>query len=229
MGLKNLPKTIAVIGNYTPRQCGIAEYTTDLCEAMSKKSSPPFTIIAIAMDDILEGYDYPERVKFEIRENTIRDYINAADFLNLNQVDAVILQHEYGIFGGRDGSNIFQMLKNLKIPIITTLHTVLNEPSSTQLAIIQELAEYSQRFVVMANKAKIILNDIYNIPDAMISIIPHGIPDVPFVDPIFHKDKFGIEDKKLILTFGLIGPSKGIEYMIEAMPHIVEKFNDILE
>ena len=228
MGLKNLQKTIAIIGNYVPRQCGIAEFTSDLCEAMSQKPSNPHNIIAIAMDDIVEGYDYPERVKFEIRENKIRDYIKAADFLNLNQIDVVVLQHEYGIYGGKDGIYIFQLLKNLKTPIITTLHTVLTEPSSNQLAIIQELAKYSQRFVVMAHKAKEILIDIYKIPHSMISMIPHGIPDVPFVDPIFYKDKFGIEDKKVILTFGLIGPSKGIEYMIEAMPKIIEKYKDVV-
>lgn len=154
--------------------------------------------------------------------------MNAADFLNLNQIDTVILQHEYGIFGGKDGINIIQLLKYLKIPILTTLHTVLTNPTNAQLVIIQELAKYSQKFVVMTHKAKIILNDIYNIPDSMISIIPHGIPDVPFVDPIFHKDKFGIEDKKVIFTFGLICPSKGIEFMIEAMPKIIEKYNDVI-
>jgi glycosyltransferase involved in cell wall biosynthesis len=228
MRIKNLPRTIAIVGNYIPRKCGIATFTSDLCEALSQKLPNPDNIIAIAMDDIVEGYDYPERVKFEIRENIIRDYMNAADFLNLNQIDTVILQHEYGIFGGKDGINIIQLLKYLKIPILTTLHTVLTNPTNAQLIIIQELAKYSQKFVVMTHKAKIILNDIYNIPDSMISIIPHGIPDVPFVDPIFHKDKFGIEDKKVIFTFGLICPSKGIEFMIEAMPKIIEKYNDVI-
>jgi glycosyltransferase involved in cell wall biosynthesis len=228
MGIKNFPRMIAIVGNYIPRRCGIATFTHDLCEALSQKLPNPDNIIAIAMDDIEEGYNYPERVKFEVRENIIRDYINAADFLNLNQIDTIIVQHEYGIFGGKDGINIIQMLKNLKIPIITTLHTVLTNPTKAQLLIIQELAKYSQKFVVMAHKALEILNNIYDIPKSMISIIPHGIPDVPFVDPIFYKDKFGIEDKKVILTFGLIGPSKGIEYMIEAMPNVIKKFNDII-
>jgi glycosyltransferase involved in cell wall biosynthesis len=223
MKQKNYPKRIAVVGNYLPRICGIATFTSDLCEALAKKLPNPENVIAIAMDDIEEGYDYPERVKFEIRENVLRDYISATDFLNLNQIDTVILQHEYGIFGGKDGVDIIHMLKNLKIPTITTLHTVLSKPSSKQRAIIQELAKYSQKFVVMAHKAKNILNDIYNIPDSMISIIPHGIPDIPFVDPYFYKDKYSLEDKKVILTFGLIGPSKGIEYMIEALPKIIEK------
>jgi glycosyltransferase involved in cell wall biosynthesis len=226
MKIKNYPKRIAVVGNYLPRICGIATFTSDLCEALAHKLINPENVIAIAMDDIEEGYDYPERVKFEIRENLLRDYISATDFLNLNQVDMLILQHEYGIFGGKDGVHIIHMLKNLKIPIITTLHTVLSKPSDSQKAIIQELAKYSQKFVVMTHKAKKIINDVYKIPSSMISIIPHGIPDIPFVDPYFYKDKFGLEDKKVILTFGLIGPSKGIEYMIEALPEVIKKYNN---
>ena len=228
MRLKNYPKRIAIVGNYLPRICGIATFTSDLSEALAHKLPNPENVIAIAMDDIEEGYDYPERVKFEIRENVLRDYINATDFLNLNQIDMVILQHEYGIFGGKDGVHIIHMLKNLKIPTIITLHTVLSKPSGEQRAIIQELAKYSQKFVVMAHKAKEILNDIYKIPNSMISIIAHGIPDIPFVDPYFYKDKFGLEDKRVILTFGLIGPSKGIEFMIEALPKIIKKHNNTI-
>jgi glycosyltransferase involved in cell wall biosynthesis len=198
MRLKNYSKRIAIVGNYLPRICGIATFTSDLCEALAH------------------------------RENFLKDYISATDFLNLNQIDTVILQHEYGIFGGKDGVDIIHMLKNLKIPTITTLHTVLSKPSGEQRAIIQELAKYSQKFVVMAHKAKEILNDIYKIPDSMISIIPHGIPDIPFVDPYFYKDKFGLEDKRVILTFGLIGPSKGIEFMIEALPKIIEKHDNTI-
>jgi glycosyltransferase involved in cell wall biosynthesis len=228
MRLKNYPKRIAIVGNYLPRICGIATFTSDLSEALANKLPNPENVIAVAMDDIEEGYDYPERVKFEIRENFLKDYISATDFLNLNQIDTVILQHEYGIFGGKDGVHIIHMLKNLKIPTIITLHTILPKPSGEQRTIIKELAKYSQKFVVMAHKAKEILNDIYKIPDSMISIIPHGIPDIPFVDPIFYKDKFGLEDKRVILTFGLIGPSKGIEFMIEALPKIIEKHDNTI-
>ena len=228
MKLINPPKAIAVVGNYIPRRCGIATFTSDLCEALAEKLPDPENVIAVAMDDVVEGYKYPERVKFQVMENVIRDYINAADFLNLNRIDMVILQHEYGIFGGKDGSHIIQMLKNLKIPIITTLHTVLMQPTDEQRAIIRELTKYSQKIIVMAHIAKMILNDVYKIPDSMISVIPHGIPDVPFVDPIFYKDKFNLEDKKVILTFGLIGPSKGIEFMIDALPEIIKKHPNVL-
>jgi len=228
MRLKDYPKRIAVVGNYLPRICGIATFTSDLSEALAHKLPNPENVIAIAMDDIEEGYDYPERVKFEIRENVLRDYISATDFLNLNQIDTVILQHEYGIFGGKDGVHIIHMLKNLKIPAITTLHTVLSKPSDEQRAIIHELAKYSQKLVVMAHKAKEILHDIYKIPDSMISIISHGIPDIPFVDPYFYKDKFGLEGKRVVLTFGLISPSKGIEFMIKALPKIIEKHENTI-
>ena len=228
MKFKTYPQRIAVVGNYLPRICGIATFTTDLCEALSHKMANPENVIAIAMDDIEEGYDYPERVKFEIRENVLRDYISATDFLNLNQIDMLILQHEFGIFGGKDGVHIIHMLKNLSIPAITTLHTVLSKPSDEQKVIIQELAKYSQKLVVMAYKAKRILKDVYKIPNSMVSIIPHGIPDIPFVDPYFYKDKLGFEDNKVILTFGLIGPSKGIEYMIEALPKIIEKYKNTI-
>jgi glycosyltransferase involved in cell wall biosynthesis len=228
MKLKKYPTRIAVVGNYLPRICGIATFTSDLCEALAHKLLNPENVIAIAMDDIEEGYDYPERVKFEIRENVLRDYISATDFLNLNQIDMLILQHEYGIFGGKDGVHIIHLLKNLNIPAITTLHTVLSKPSDEQKVIIQELAKYSQKFIVMAHKAKNILKDVYKIPNSMVSIIPHGIPDIPFVDPYFYKDKFGLEDKKVILTFGLIGPSKGIEYMIEALPKVIEKYKNTI-
>jgi glycosyltransferase involved in cell wall biosynthesis len=228
MKLKSYPQRIAVVGNYLPRICGIATFTSDLCQALAHKLANPENVIAIAMDDIEEGYDYPERVKFEIRENVLRDYISATNFLNLNQIDMLILQHEFGIFGGKDGVHIIHMLKNLNMPVITTLHTVLSKPSDEQTVIIQELAKYSQKFVVMAHKAKKILNTVYKIPNSMISIIPHGIPDIPFVDPYFYKDKFGSEDKKVILTFGLIGPSKGIEYMIEALPKIIEQYKNTI-
>ena len=190
MKFKTYPQRIAVVGNYLPRICGIATFTTDLCEALSHKMANPENVIAIAMDDIEEGYDYPERVKFEIRENVLRDYISATDFLNLNQIDMLILQHEFGIFGGKDGVHIIHMLKNLSIPAITTLHTVLSKPSGEQKVIIQELAKYSQKLVVMAYKAKRILKDVYKIPNSMVSIIPHGNNNIPlYCKELFNEAK----------------------------------------
>jgi glycosyltransferase involved in cell wall biosynthesis len=213
--------SVAVIGNYLPRLCGIATFTTDLCNALSEELGDQGEVIALAMDDIIGGYSYPERVKFQLRANVQADYLRAADFVNVNQFDVVILQHEYGIFGGKQGAHILRLLKNLRMPILTTLHTVLAEPTDEQRVIIHELARYSEQLVVMSEKARDVLFDPFEIPESQITLIPHGIPDVAFVDPSFHKDQFGVEDRKVILSFGLLNPGKGIEYMIDAMPKIV--------
>ncbi len=219
---------IAVIGNYLPRQCGIATFTTDLCEALKRELKTDESVGAIAMDDTVDGYQYPSTVKFQIQASSQSDYLRAAEFINVSDFDAVILQHEYGIFGGKFGAHIIHLLKALRMPIITTLHTVLDEPSEEQRAILLELANYSSRLVVMSAKAIGILKTVYDIPEEKISFIPHGIPDVPFVDPSFYKDQFGVERNKVILTFGLLSPGKGLEYMIEAMPSVLEKHSDVV-
>ncbi len=217
--------SIAVIGNYLPRQCGIGTFTTDLCNALAG-SMPDGQVLALAMDDIEGGYDYPERVKFQLRANVQADYLRAAEFLNVNQFDVAVLQHEYGIFGGKFGRHILHLVGELRMPVLTTLHTVLAEPNKDQRDIISDLAECSERLVVMSRKAHELLRDVYGVPEARVALIPHGIHDVPFVDPSFHKDQFELEDRKVILTFGLLSPGKGIEKMIEAMPGIVEKHPD---
>lgn len=219
----NLSK-IAVIGNHLPRKCGIATYTTNLCDVLAKElESSMADISVVAMNDKPEGYDYPPRVKFNIRVNVQTDYYWAADFLNANQYEVTLLQHEFGIFGGTDGSYILHMLKALHMPVITNLHTVLIEPSPGQKFVIQEIARLSDHLLVMSHKAIDILLDIYSIPEDKISFVPHGIPDVPFGEPGKYNYRLGIEGKDMILTFGLLGPGKGIETMIKAMPAIVEK------
>ncbi len=214
--------SIAVIGNYLPRHCGIATFTTDLCNALAGAMDGG-QVLALAMDDVPGGYDYPERVKFQLRANVQADYLRAAEFLNVNQFDVAVLQHEYGIFGGKFGRHILHLIGELRMPVLTTLHTVLAEPGDEQRAIIAELAERSERLVVMSGKARELLEEVYEVPEARVALIPHGIHDVPFVDPSFHKDQFELEGRKVILTFGLLSPGKGIEKMIEAMPRIVEK------
>ena len=220
------PQSISVIGNYIPRQCGIATFTADLCEAIALQLPDPDAVIVLAMDDIEKGYNYPDRVKFEIRDNMPADYLRAADYINVKNPDVVILQHEYGIFGGDHGATLFQLLENLKIPLITTLHTTLPEPEVRQKEILIELGKISKRLVVMSNKAKNLLKDVYQIPDSKIAMIPHGIPDVPFMDSSYYKGQFGVENRKVILTFGLLGPGKGLEAMIDAMPGVVERHPD---
>lgn len=219
---------IAVIGNYVPRQCGIATFTTDLCNALAAEVPGDEDIIAVAMDNIPKGYDYPSRVKFRIRENVQSDYFWAADFLNANQINIAILQHEYGIFGGEDGSYILHLIKSLQMPVLTNLHTVLENPTEGQKLIMRELVKYSDRLLVMSHKAVDLLIKAYGVDEDMIAFIPHGIPDVPFEDPGLYNDLFGVKDKEVILTFGLLNPGKGIENMIKAMPAIVEKNPDVV-
>jgi glycosyltransferase involved in cell wall biosynthesis len=216
---------IAFIGNYLPRQCGIATFTTDVCEAVAGEY-PDAYVFAVPMNDVASGYAYPPRVKFEVSAPELAAYHRAADFLNINNVDIVCLQHEYGIFGGNSGSHILTLLRDLRMPVVTTLHTVLKDPSANQRKVMDELAGLSDRFIVMSERGVEFLKDIYKIPRAKIDLIPHGIPDVPFVDPNFYKDKFGVEGKKVLLTFGLLSPNKGIEYVIEALPAILEKHPD---
>ncbi|MFW5959874.1 MAG: glycosyltransferase family 4 protein, partial [Chitinivibrionales bacterium] len=215
-------RSIAVIGNYMPRVCGIATFTTDLVSAVSGVSGDT-ACWSIAMNDRIQGYNYPGEVKFEINQNRLEEYRLAADYLNINQVDIVSLQHEYGIFGGEEGKYILNFLRAIRMPVVTTFHTVLKEPTKKQSEVLKEVASLSSRVVVMAEKGAQFLRDIYGIPDSKIEVIHHGIPDIPFVDPNFYKDHFEVEGKKVILTFGLLSPNKGIEYMVEALPDIVEK------
>ncbi len=221
-GIANI-RRVAIIGNHLPRRCGIATFTSDLAAALEENLQDRGSVEVMAMDDVLEGYTYPERVKFQINAKSAEDYERAADFININRFDLVILQHEYGIFGGADGSRILTTLAALQVPCITTLHTILTDPSEGQRRVLERIAKLSERLVVMSRKAVEILSGTYDIPAERIAYIPHGIPDVPFSDPSFHKDLFGVERNKVILTFGLLGPSKGLEHMIDAMPPIVER------
>jgi len=218
-------RTIAFLGSYIPRRCGIATFSGDLSEAIAKNASHA-KIWSVAMNDRPEGYQYPPKVCFEINQNRQGEYRLAADFLNMSKVDVCCLQHEFGLFGGPSGKHVLDLLRRLRMPIVATLHTILKDPTDEQLEITRQLGEVCDRFAVMADRAHEFLTEIYGIPEHKIKLIPHGIPDVPFVDPNFYKDQFGVEGKKVILTFGLLGPSKGIENMIQALPRIVDRHPD---
>ncbi len=219
---------IAFVGNYVPRRCGIATFTTDLAKAVATQSGADHDVFALAMNDVPEGYGYPERVRFEVRQNTQADYRMAAEFLNINQVSAVCMQHEYGIYGGTCGSHILATLRRLRRPLVTTLHTVLQDPTEEQQTVLEEIGRLSDRMVVMSDLAKDILDDVYAIPPEKVAMIPHGIPDVPFIDPNYYKDQFGVMGRKVMLTFGLLSPGKGIEYAIGALPEVVKEFPEIV-
>ena len=215
------PNRIAFIGNSLPRRCGIATFTTDLQNAVAAARGDLETVI-VAMTDHGQTYDYPSTVGFQVNDNRPEDYIRAAEFLNSGRFDAVSLQHEFGIFGGEAGSHILALLSRLTIPVVTTLHTVLSEPTKAQRDVLVRIIGISSRVVVMAEKGRELLRAVYQVPDEKIEIIPHGIPEFAFVEPDDAKVKLGFNDKAVILTFGLLSPNKGIEVMIDAMPSILK-------
>ncbi|MBW2603850.1 MAG: glycosyltransferase family 4 protein [Deltaproteobacteria bacterium] len=219
--------SVAVIGNYLPRQCGIATFTTDLVEGLSAEA-PDIYCWAAALNDKPEGYPYPEKVRFEINQNKLSDYSMASQFLNISQTDIVCVQHEYGLFGGPAGSHLLKLLGDLRMPVVTTLHTVLKDPSPEYRAVMCKLSDLSDKLVVMSHKASDFLKEIYAVPEDKIAFIHHGIPDTPFIDPSFYKDKFGVEGKKVLLTFGLLSPNKDIEDVLRALPAVIKKHPDVV-
>jgi glycosyltransferase involved in cell wall biosynthesis len=211
---------IALLGNHVPRQCGIATFTADLSDALAGERRD-IDCFVVAMNDAGRHHDYPDRVRFEIAEADMASYRRAADFLNVNTVDVVCVQHEYGIFGGKAGSHVLGLLRELRMPIVTTLHTILAEPNSHQRAVMDELTKLSERLVVMSEHGASLLQSVHGVPAQKIVVIPHGIPSLPLAS--HSKDRLGVEGKSVLLTFGLLSPDKGIEYVIDALPAILER------
>jgi glycosyltransferase involved in cell wall biosynthesis len=218
---------VAFLSNYLPRKCGIATFTSDLLVAVAAEH-PSSECFSVSVNDIREGYQYPEVVRFEIEEQDLSSYLRAADFLNISNVDIVCLQHEFGIFGGPAGSHILALLRELRMPIVVTLHTVLREPRADQRRVMQELIALSTRLVVMSARGRQMLEEIYQTPPAKIDLIQHGIPDIPFVDPNDIKEQFGVEGRTVLFTFGLLSPNKGIEHVLNALPKIVAEFPSVV-
>lgn len=223
MRLNDSINRVAFVSDYPPRKCGIATFTQDLRNAINSQYPNSETFV-ISVNDIAEGYNYPPEVRFEIQHNDLSNYRSAADYLNFNPADIVCVQHEFGIFGGPAGNYLLTLLKEIKTPIVTTFHTILKNPDNEQIKVMKELIRLSSRYVVMSETGKDFLEKIYNADPSRIDIIPHGIPDMPFVDPNFYKDQFGVEGKYVILTFGLISPGKGIENVLKALPKVLTKF-----
>jgi glycosyltransferase involved in cell wall biosynthesis len=215
-------RRVAMLGNHLPRHCGIATFTTHLSEAIAT-AAPDLDTFVLAMNDGLHQHAYPGRVRFELADNDIAAYTRAADFLNVNAVDVISVQHEYGIFGGKAGSHLLTLLRELRMPIVTTLHTILGEPNPHQRRVMDELTSLSDRLVVMTAGSAEMLHEVHGVPLQKIDVIPHGIPEVPFSGS---KDRLGVEGRPLILTFGLLSPDKGIEYVIDALPAILSHFPD---
>jgi len=220
-------RKVAFLGDYIPRQCGIATFTADLRNAVATQYQGVRCDV-VAVNDRAQSYDYPGEVRFDLAEQELEAYQRAADFLNLTNADVVCLQHEFGIYGGVCGSHILALMRALRMPVVTTLHTVLRDPTRDQLRVMKELVRLSSRVIVMAERGRDFLLEVYGTEEEKIDVIPHGIPDVPFVDPNFFKDQFGVEGKQVLLTFGLLSPNKGIGSMIEALPAIAADFPDVV-
>jgi glycosyltransferase involved in cell wall biosynthesis len=222
MGQSGINK-IAFVGDYLPRKCGIATFTHDMYSSIAA-SNPDAECYVVPVNDRVDGYNYPSEVRFEIDELDLDSYLRAADFLNFANTDIVCLQHEYGIYGGPAGSHILGMLRDLRMPVVSTLHTVLREPDADQRRVLVQLTELSARVVVMTQRARTFLQGIYGVPDSKIDLIAHGIPDIPFVEPDQYKEAFAVEGRPVALTFGLLSPNKGIEHMLRAVPEILKEF-----
>src|SRR5947199_696594 len=216
-------RKIAFVGDYLPRKCGIATFTHDMYASVAGRF-PDAECLVVPVDDRPEGYDYPPEVRFEIDEQDLESYLRAADFLNFANTDVVCLQNEYGIYGGTAGSHVLGLLRDLRMPVVTTLHTVLREPDDDQRRVLTQLADLSARVVVMTERARTFLQEIYGVPEAKIDLIAHGIPDTPFVEPDLYKEQFGVEGRLVALTFGLLSPNKGIEHMLRAVPEVLKSF-----
>jgi glycosyltransferase involved in cell wall biosynthesis len=222
-----LPSRVAIVGNYLPRKCGIATFTTDLCDAIHAEFGTT-ELLALPVNDTPEGYAYPARIRFELAQDELASYRQAADFLNFSNIDLVCMQHEYGIFGGPAGAHILELLRRLHMPVVTTLHTVLREPNADQRLVMEEIVALSDRLIVMSRQSAEILQEVFHVPSSKIDLIPHGIPDVAFTDPSFYKDAFGTEGKEVLLTFGLLSPNKGIENVIQALPSILSRHSNVV-
>ena len=217
---------IAFVGDYLPRKCGIATFTHDLRAAVASVSSAQCVVVPV--DDLAGGYDYASEVSFQIPEQEIEAYRRAADFLNFSKVDVVSLQHEFGIYGGLGGSHILAFLRDIRIPVVTTLHTVLSQPDATQRRVMEQLTELSTRLVVMTERSRETLCKTYSVPAGKVDLIAHGIPDAPFADSSEFKEQFGVQGKSVALTFGLLSPNKGIEYVLKAIPSVVREFPNFI-
>ena len=219
---------IAFIGNYCPRICGIATFTTDLCEATAKLLGRRSNVFAVAVNDTEQGYPYPRRVEFTLRKNQQSDYYEAANFINASNADVVCVQHEYGIYGGWDGVYVLSLISSLSVPVVVVLHTVLKTPTPNQKKIIQEMAQRASRLVVMSELAVTLLQEVYAVPAEKVGRLYHGTPDFTSLDNNQYKKRFQVEGNQTLLTFGLLSPNKGIETVINALPKLVREFPKLI-
>ncbi len=221
---------LAYIATYPPRECGIGTFTNNLFKSMLRgnvKQNEENEGFVVAINDNELEYKYPDEVKATIRQDHQEEYLEAVKYINLSGADLCILQHEFGIFGGQSGVYILPLLHRLEIPLVVTLHTILKAPSYNEKAVLKEICKMAHKVVVMSNKAIEFLTTVYDVPEEKIALIEHGVPDIYF-NPEKSKKEFKLENRKVLLTFGLIGRSKGIETVINALPAVVKKYPELL-
>ena len=211
---------IALIGNFLPRKCGLATFTTDTYNAL-KQRFPDLKVDVYAMDDRPGLHAYPPAVTHSIPQNDRAAYSEAARRIAESGAKALWVQHEYGIYGGAAGDYLLALLDRVTVPVIVTLHTILEKPSADERRVMVALLRRAARVIVMADQGREILTRVHGVDPRKLVMIPHGVPDRAYVEPAAMKGRFGWADRDVILTFGLLAPNKGIETMIEALPGIV--------
>ena len=222
---------IGYISTYPPRECGIATFNQNLLNAIAlqtKVVSKDSFVVAMTDSENIHEYEYPDTVKYIVRQESQQDYIRAADYINTSFVDACILEHEFGIYGGESGVYILPLIARIQCPLVTILHTILQDPSYMQLTIIREIAKYSAKVVVMSKRAVSFLTNIYGIPLEKIQLIEHGVPDreARLDNPV--KDTIAFKNHKVLFTFGLLSRNKGLETVISALPSIVAQHPEVM-
>ncbi|MFW5746855.1 MAG: glycosyltransferase [Nanoarchaeota archaeon] len=222
------PLNIAFIGSFPPRKCGIGTFTRDLSSSVQTLSEEAIDYSIIAVDNKSDKLDYPEEVEFRIQQQKKKDYLRAAEFINMSNIDIVCIQHEYGIYGGKYGEYIITALKNISKPVVTTFHTVLENPPEGMGPRTQQIIDLSESIIVLSKKAKEFLIKLYRVDPKKIKVIHHGVPDVPFIDPNYYKDKFNVEGRTVLLTFGLLSPNKSVEVVLKALPEVVKQHPEVV-
>lgn len=218
---------IAFVSTFPPRRCGIGTFTNDLSNAIVGEMENEDNVVVVAVTNREEGFDYPARVKFEIQQHNLNDYKRAAEFVNYSRVDLISLQHEYGIFGGEWGEYLLTFLREARVPVVTTMHTVLADKRPVQGRIFDAIVERSEKIIVMTERA-VDMMVANGVPRDKLAYVPHGIPDLPIVDPSYYKDQFELQGRTVCLTFGLLSPGKGIETAIRAVRKVADKHPDVI-
>lgn len=216
---------VAVLSTYVPRRCGLATFAHDVVTSLEEQAYIP---AVVAVNDSHGDYEYGPEVCLQIDQYEAQDYRTLAGELNKGPYDVVSIQHEYGVFGGRDGSHLLELLGRLRKPVVTTLHTLLRDPTPGQRAVLMEVCRLSEIVVVMSERAKIWLRELYDVPLGAIRVIPHGAPDVPYLETEPAKERLGMAGRPTVLTFGLLAPGKGIEVALKALARIVPEFPRVL-